>query len=605
MKIPVDFRSPWPWLALWCALLLPLALVFPPIPVDETRYLTAVWEMVNSGQWLVPTVNGVWYSDKSPLLFWLIGGGWEVFGVHTWVARVGALVVALGVLLTLRRLAARLGMDRRGADTAMWLLAGCLGFTVFATAIMFDLLLSLAVLGVLHALLDLDGRRWKRGIALLALATGFGILAKGPVLLLHVVAVALLAPLWSATARAHKARWYPALLAGLVIGVAITFAWLLPAAWYAGPAYWQPLVDKVAGRITESFAHRRPFWWYLPLVPVLLLPWLLTLRAPRAAWSGLWRGRFGRFVWCWWVVPLVGFCAISGKQVHYLLPLLPAWALAGAWLLQQPGARLRPLLFGLLAILAGAGIVVLPWHAARTFGYAPQPAIAALALIPLAVALGAWWRWGREARSLALSATALVSVTLLAGALAYLPALDVRPEAAFVKQQLQARVPIVHVDRYNGLFGYTGRLHQPLPWITRDEVMAWCRRHPRGVLLTTESIDEPQHATPFRTWPYFLSASRRIAAWRAAAVCGSPHTQARAGTVGVGVAGGIGGPRSVSGLGAIRLGPFPDHVGVAMHPPPPSFRGHHRLHRRWNPESSSRQSMGSAGFRVLPPGVPE
>src|SRR6185312_8800785 len=72
-----------------------------------------------------------------------------------------------------------------------------------------------------------------------------------------------------------------------------------------------------------QFAHQRPWWWYLPLVPVLLLPWLLTLRAPKGAWAGLWRGRFGRFVWCWWVVPLMAFCAISGKQIHYLLPLLP------------------------------------------------------------------------------------------------------------------------------------------------------------------------------------------------------------------------------------------------------------------------------------------
>jgi 4-amino-4-deoxy-L-arabinose transferase-like glycosyltransferase len=51
-------RAPWAWLALWCVLLLPLAVLFPPIPVDETRYLTAAWEMYNSGQWLVPTVNG-------------------------------------------------------------------------------------------------------------------------------------------------------------------------------------------------------------------------------------------------------------------------------------------------------------------------------------------------------------------------------------------------------------------------------------------------------------------------------------------------------------------------------------------------------------------
>ena len=508
----------WRWLALWCVLLLPLAILFPPIPIDETRYLTAAWEMYNSGQWLVPTVNGAWYSDKSPLLFWLVTGGWEIVGAHTWVARIEALIVALCMLLTLRRLAARLGMDARVADTAMWLLAGCLGFTVFSTAIMFDLLLALMVLGALHALLDLDAGKWRRGIVSLGLMIGLGILAKGPVILLHVAAVAALAPLWSDTARTHKVRWYLALLAGLVIGAVIALAWLLPAARYAGPSYWQPLLDKVSGRLAKSFAHNRPWWWYLPLVPVLLLPWLLTVRAPKAAWAGLWRGRFGRFVWCWWMLPFVAFCAISGKQIHYLLPLLPAWALAGAWLLQQSGARLRPLSFGLLALLAAAGIASLPWQAAKTFGYPVQPAIAAFALVGLVVAVGAWCSWGCHARSLALSTTALVSAAMLAGALAYLPALDVRPEAAFVKQALEHHTAIAHIEWHNGLFGYTGRLRQPLPWIPGDEIRAWCRAHPDGILLTSDRSDEPKGVAPFKTWPYFLSGSHRIAAWRASQI---------------------------------------------------------------------------------------
>ncbi|HET7932276.1 MAG TPA: glycosyltransferase family 39 protein [Rhodanobacteraceae bacterium] len=507
---------PWRWLALWCALLLPLAILVPPIPIDETRYLTAAWEMFNSGQWLVPTVNHAWYSDKSPLLFWLIAGGWKIFGVHTWVARVEALVIAFGMLLALRRLAARLGMDARGADTAMWLLAGALGFAVFSTAIMFDLLLSLTVLGALHALLDLDAGRWKRGIAWLGLMTGLGLLAKGPVMLLAIAGVALLAAVWSDTARSHALRWYLAVVAGLLIGVAILACWLLPAAWYAGPAYWHPLLEKVAGRIDRSFAHGRPWWWYLPVLPVLLLPWLLVLRAPRAAWANVWRGRFGRFVACWWVPPFVAFCAISGKQIHYLLPLLPAWALAGAWLLQQAGARLRPWLFGLLAILAAAGIAALPWLVARAFGYAPPHAVALLAAVALVVAVGAWRAWGRSARGLALSATALLSVALLAATLAMRPAIDVQPAAAFVRQTLRAHIPIVHITWQDGLFGYAGRLEQPLPWITRPQLLPWCLAHPDGIVLVSESHNDPEAGKPFKTWPYFGSRDHRIAAWRAA-----------------------------------------------------------------------------------------
>jgi 4-amino-4-deoxy-L-arabinose transferase-like glycosyltransferase len=518
MSASDDFPHPWRWLAVWCALLLPLAILVPPIPIDETRYLTAAWEMFNSGQWLVPTVNHAWYSDKSPLLFWLIAGGWKILGVHTWVARVEALAIALGMLLTLRRLATRLGMDARGADTAMWLLAGSLGFAIFSTTIMFDLLLSLTVLGALHALLDLDAGKWWRGIVWLGVMTGLGLLAKGPVMLLAIAGVALLAPLWSDTARTHAARWYFAILAGLLIGALALACWLLPAAAYAGPTYWHPLLAKVTGRIAESFAHRRPVWWYLPLVPILLVPWLLSVRAPIAAWRGLWRGRQGRFVVCWWVPPFIAFCAISGKQVHYLLPLLPAWALAGAWLLRQPGALLRPGWFALLALLAGAGIAALPWLAAHQFGWHAQPLLALLALVACVVAAGVWRSWGRSARGLALSATALVSTAILAAVLAYLPALNVQPEAAFVKQSLDRHVAIAYIGWHNGLFGYSGRLHRPVPWVPYADVAEWCRAHPEGFLLAGDSHIAPQGVAPFRSWPYLLAGDRRLAVWRVADV---------------------------------------------------------------------------------------
>jgi 4-amino-4-deoxy-L-arabinose transferase-like glycosyltransferase len=505
----------WYWLALWFVLLLPLAVLFPPIPIDETRYLTAAWEMFNSGQWLVPTVNGAWYSDKSPLLFWLIAGGWKVFGVHTWVARVEALIIALAMLLMVRRLVARLHFEERGAD-AMWLLAGCAGFALFATAIMFDLLLALTVLGALHALLDLDARRYGRGIALLGLWIGFGMLAKGPVVLLHIAGLAVLAPLWSESAGIAKARWYLSLLAGVLIGIAIIACWLIPAALYAGPDYWQPLVGKVTGRLHESFAHGRPFWWYLPLIPVLLLPWVIALRAPLRAWRILPRGRAGTFLLCWWLPPLIAFCAISGKQIHYLAPLLPAWALSGAYVLRDENTRVRGGPYALFALLIAIGLCLFPGWAARTYGYPLQRSLLLFALVALVIAAGVWRAWGRDARSLALAATALASVSLLAGALALRPALDVRPEAAFVASALRAHVPIAHIEWHNGLFGYTGRLHQSLPVIARAQVLQWCHAHPNGWLLVSDRSDEPEGVAPARAWPYFLSGSKRIGAWRAA-----------------------------------------------------------------------------------------
>src|SRR5688572_11002134 len=74
-------------LAAW-ALLAGFSLLLRPLmPIDETRYAAVAWEMWNRGDFLVPHLNGLPYSDKPPLLFWLIQLGWMAFGVTEWWPR--------------------------------------------------------------------------------------------------------------------------------------------------------------------------------------------------------------------------------------------------------------------------------------------------------------------------------------------------------------------------------------------------------------------------------------------------------------------------------------------------------------------------------------
>ena len=53
-----------------------------PMPMFSTRTLAVAWEMWAHGHWLVPHINGEPYSEKVPLLFWMIHAGWAVFGVN-------------------------------------------------------------------------------------------------------------------------------------------------------------------------------------------------------------------------------------------------------------------------------------------------------------------------------------------------------------------------------------------------------------------------------------------------------------------------------------------------------------------------------------------
>jgi 4-amino-4-deoxy-L-arabinose transferase-like glycosyltransferase len=64
------------------ALLAATSFVRPIFPVDETRYVGVAWEMWQRGDFLVPYQNGVPYSHKPPLYFWLMHAGWALFGVN-------------------------------------------------------------------------------------------------------------------------------------------------------------------------------------------------------------------------------------------------------------------------------------------------------------------------------------------------------------------------------------------------------------------------------------------------------------------------------------------------------------------------------------------
>ncbi len=400
----------------------------PPYPIDETRYLSVAWEMWLRHDFLVPHLNGAPYSDKPPLLFWLILLGWRVVGVAEWWARLVPVLSGLGSAWLTALIARRLWPGRPEAGPlAAVILAGTIAWAAFTQAVLFDTLLTATVLAAILGLLAAaDGRRW--GFVLLGAGIGAGVLAKGPVTLMHVLPAALLAPWWGA--RRSRLAWYAGVAAAVAGGAAIALAWAIPAAREGGPAYADAIfVRQTAGRMVHAFAHRRPLWWYLPWFPVLLLPW--------AAWPAAWRAaraalrlddRGVRFLAAWAVPVLVGFSLVSGKQVIYLLPLLPAVTLALARALDgRPAARLVP-----RATLAFAVL---------------------------------------------LTAAELVSPRFLASQ-------DLRPWAARLAGLERAGYEIGHVGGYAGQYHFLGRLERPFIVVRRQDGDSWLGAGPRRALVS-------------------------------------------------------------------------------------------------------------------------
>jgi 4-amino-4-deoxy-L-arabinose transferase-like glycosyltransferase len=318
------------WLV-FMAWLRPLALP------DEGRYVGVAWEMLRSGDWRVPTLNGLPFFHKPPLFYWLTAASLQVFGVHPLAARLapllGALLAGASLYLLLRR-----RVNEATARNALLVLATLPFFYAGAQYANLDMLVAGCITATLAAAADtvlaLDAHEDHRRSLLLTWAfTALGVLSKGLIGIVLPGAVLLLWLLVSGRFRlVRRFFWWPGPLLLLLI---------------AGPWFWAMqqrfpdflhyfFVYQHFQRFSGSgFNNVRPFWFYVPVVLLLCLPWSLglwrslrqrpALGTPAQGLTGL------MLIWC---AVIVGFFSLpSSKLVGYVLPALPPLAalLAVAW----------------------------------------------------------------------------------------------------------------------------------------------------------------------------------------------------------------------------------------------------------------------------------
>lgn len=484
----------------WLLLAVAALWLRPLWPVDETRYASVAWEMWQRGDFLVPHINGEPYSHKPPLLFWIIHLGWALTGVNDWWPRmVGPLFAFLSVPLLLR-LAKLLWPQDRSADApAVWVLFGTALFASFVTLTMFDLLLMLcAMVGMVGVLRLAAGERGP-GILWLGAGIGLGVLAKGPVILLHVLPAAVLAPWWAPAVRQAKARWYGSLGLGVLLGAAIALAWAVPAAWLGGEEYRRAILwGQTAGRVSESFAHRLPWWYYVPMLPVILFPWL--------AWPRVWKGlrvlaQGGgdggtRFLTAWLVLTVVGFSLVSGKQAKYLVPFLPAFALlAGAGLARVRG---QPTVWE--AVLPMAGFLCIPAFllflrakpdavkAPEWVAELPDWPIAAFAVLAVALAVLARRETALQLRAYGFATLGTLALVYAGIAPAFAPYADPVPTGRYLAGLQAQGLPIAHLGKYHAQYNFPGRLVQPIEIVDHPEIADWIAAHPRGRVIEVQRL---------------------------------------------------------------------------------------------------------------------
>jgi 4-amino-4-deoxy-L-arabinose transferase-like glycosyltransferase len=330
---------------------------------DEGRYVGVAWEMMRSGDWLTPTLNGLPFFHKPPLFYWITAGSMSLFGLYEGAARaaplLGAFLAALSLYLFIRRWSG----ERAARLTLVALLAQPL-FYVGAQFANLDMLVAGCITATLvllaHAALSIErGLPHRTALAGAYAMAAAGMLAKG---LIGFVIPALVIVTWLLMLR----RWR--VLKALVWGPGMLLFLLLAAPWFAAmqarfPAFLDYffVVQHFKRFAAAGFNNVQPFWFYPAVLVLFSLPWLPWLRGPftRGYFTEPERGPLRLLLALYVVMVVLFFSMPKSKLLGYVLPAVPPLAALmadGLIRLGAPSSRARRLWLASAAVSSVLGI---------------------------------------------------------------------------------------------------------------------------------------------------------------------------------------------------------------------------------------------------------
>jgi 4-amino-4-deoxy-L-arabinose transferase-like glycosyltransferase len=508
---------------IWGTFIAVSVFALPLLPVDETRYMTVAWEINLQKSWLLPTLNFEPYSHKPPLLFWLINGVWQLTGFEIWGVRIMSGLIAFLTLPLTYILAKNLIPDNKDiAKYAPVILMASPVFFVYGTLIMFDFLLAVFTLLALICAVKAERNNvlaWWLGFGV---AVGLGVLTKGPVILIHVLFPFLLAPLWGNKRDIKQwAVWYVKLVAALILAAALALSWALPAAELGGAAFKNEIFwSQSAGRMSNSFAHEKPFWFYFPILLVIFLPFVLWpqfWKAFKAYKSKFVEQSSFAFLMSWIIPVLISFSLISGKQIHYLIPLMPAFAILLSLVLssRQAGERdieapfwgfmtlfmvlhFSPLFFG------WAGFGDDPFYVSTIDAKSNLLSTAFVGIFLItSIILRDFFSHQTKGQliSLVFMSFLLVSLFALQMQRKGFEYYDLRPAAKVLAESKDR--PIAINKNYHGEFGFLAKLDQPIEWVQDSKIDEWLSENENGVVIYRHKFkDDPPNFQSIYKMPY-------------------------------------------------------------------------------------------------------
>jgi 4-amino-4-deoxy-L-arabinose transferase-like glycosyltransferase len=303
------------------------------IGADEPRYAQVAREMLARHDWVTPVLYGRPWLEKPPLYYWCAmlaykGAG----GVSDWAARLPSSILCSLMVFFIYVWARHF---RRGMqlDAALMTASAAMviGFGRSASTDMPLTAMFTAAMLCWYGWYSSQDRGWLLGFYLFL---GLGTLAKGPVAILL---AALIVVAFAASRRDGRLVLRTLWPGGIVLYLAVTLPWFI-AVQRTNPEFFRVffLQQNLARYTTDLYRHHQPFWYFLPVALLALVPWVVFVIAAVIDAVRDWRFSVQQppgtedlrlFLTLWLLLPILFFSPSQSKLPGYILPTIPAAAI--------------------------------------------------------------------------------------------------------------------------------------------------------------------------------------------------------------------------------------------------------------------------------------
>jgi 4-amino-4-deoxy-L-arabinose transferase len=310
----------------------------PLMEPDETRYGAISREMLSSGDYIVPKLNGLRYFEKPVMGYWLIALSIKTFGENAFAVRFPSAAATLISTIMAFLLLRRFFPGKYPAVLAA--LVFLTSFFVIGVGIygvldpMFSMFIALSMTSFLFAC-NAGKRTWEeRGwLAFMGLFSGLAFLTKGFIAFAIPVVTILPFLIWEKRWKElFRLAWIPILSAVMVV-LPWSIMIHLKEKDFWNYFFWHEHIRRF---ISDNAQHEEGFWYYLVLLPAAVLPW--TFVAPAAAKGFIKKhleNSLFRYCICWFAFPFLFFSVSSGKLLTYILPCLVPFSIIFAIILNN------------------------------------------------------------------------------------------------------------------------------------------------------------------------------------------------------------------------------------------------------------------------------